>query len=75
MTTTQDIEAAIAEIRAARKPNLSQIAGKYGIKRTRLGRLAKGTTTRSKTPKAGGKAAHFSFDRLSDSFENDSLAI
>ncbi len=43
MTTTQNIELAIAELRAAKKPNIAATARKYKIERTRLHRLFKGT--------------------------------
>jgi hypothetical protein len=43
MATNADIEAAIAELRAARRPNVAEIARKYNIERTRLHRLFKGT--------------------------------
>jgi hypothetical protein len=42
MATTADIEAAIAELRAAEKPNISATASKYKIGRTRLSRLYNG---------------------------------
>jgi hypothetical protein len=43
MPTTQDIESAIAELRAAETPNISEIARKYKIERTKLQRLFRGT--------------------------------
>jgi hypothetical protein len=43
MPTAQDIESAIAELRAAKKPNISQVARDYKIGRTQLQRLFNGT--------------------------------
>src|ERR1700761_3495782 len=43
MATTTDIEAAINELRAASKPNITEVSRKYNIERTRLNRLFKGT--------------------------------
>jgi hypothetical protein len=39
MATRADIEAAIAELRAAVKPNIAATAKKHGIERTRLSKL------------------------------------
>ena len=45
MATTRNIEAALAVLRAADKPNISAVAKEYNIERTRLGRLYKGQIT------------------------------
>jgi hypothetical protein len=42
MATTTDIEDAIAELRAAQRPNVAEIARKYDIEYTRLFRMFKG---------------------------------
>lgn len=42
MATKADIEAAIAALRAADKPNISAVAREYNIERTRLSRLYNG---------------------------------
>jgi hypothetical protein len=42
MATRADIEAAIAALRAADKPNISAVAREYNIERTRLSRLYNG---------------------------------
>jgi hypothetical protein len=42
MATTGDIEAAIAALRVAEKPNISQVARDYNIERTRLSKLFRG---------------------------------
>jgi len=42
MATTGDIEAAIATLRAAENPNVSQVARDYNIERTRLSKLFRG---------------------------------
>jgi hypothetical protein len=52
MATTADIEAAIAELRAAEKPNISATASKYNIRRTRLSRLYNGQITTREDYKA-----------------------
>jgi hypothetical protein len=43
MATTEDIDKAISELRAAKQPNIAAAARKYGIERTRLNRLFKGS--------------------------------
>ncbi len=43
MPTTTNIESAIAELRAEKKPNISQVAKKYKIERTRLQKYFRGT--------------------------------
>ena len=42
MATTTDIAAALAALRAAEKPNISQVARDYNIERTRLSKLFRG---------------------------------
>lgn len=39
MATTSDIDKALDELRAADKPNIKQVAEKYGIERTKLSKL------------------------------------
>jgi hypothetical protein len=42
MATTEDIEAALAELRVTEEPNISQVATKFNIERTKLSRLYNG---------------------------------
>ena len=42
MTTTADIEAALAALRVAKQPNISEVAREFNIERTKLSRLYNG---------------------------------